>query len=597
MNIHADKTQKNKNNPVTNEISNQQVGSESAFKVVDNRPEAIAQGKFQEIANKNSRLNQLKAFREIANNYTIQQQNPIQKKKNNTGLPDNLKTGIENISGYSMDDVKVHYNSDKPAQLQAYAYAQGTDIHIASGQEKHLSHEAWHVVQQKQGRVKPTMQMKFGANVNDDEYLENEASMMGNRLLQLKAELGSVGKPLQKKELSKQMPVQRAVNLASFTHSQNQHYALDPGNSKVLYGLLTAPAPAPTDLYRRETEIATNTTLLYRYKPNVRLYSKAEKNIINEWYDGASEQEQAAFSVAKPGTVRGLISGVENPKATTSTDRLPTLGMLGDNDCKGFATTLRDTIAGHQGVDNSELTAEDEPEVGDQMVHTFSQGAIEEYGLNCDKHSATIVAKDGNSLITLEAHAGQDITEPDFHMRNGIAGFIADNNQTHDLGNESSIIRANGSDESLNIRKDTFNTTKENPMTAVAAPINSWSMVSDVNPIVGLRRQALLSIKALSSRYWGKYTEWKFKPTGVSAIQTIVTGVDNTPEETEEALTAAKLRAIQDQARESDRRHPATADFYMAIARMNVNNVPSLLRVLRDMAHITREMEAGHTGK
>jgi hypothetical protein len=52
-----------------------------------------------------------------------------------------------------MDDVKVHSNSDKPAKINAHAYAQGTDIHPASGQEKHLPHEAWHVVQQKQGRV------------------------------------------------------------------------------------------------------------------------------------------------------------------------------------------------------------------------------------------------------------------------------------------------------------------------------------------------------------------------------------------------------------------------------------------------------------
>ena len=97
---------------------------------------------------------------------------PIQKKENNTGLPDDLKSGIENLSGYAMDDVKVHYNSDKPTQLNAHAYAQGTDIHLASGQEKHLPHEAWHVVQQKQGRVQPTMQMKGKVNINDDEDLE-----------------------------------------------------------------------------------------------------------------------------------------------------------------------------------------------------------------------------------------------------------------------------------------------------------------------------------------------------------------------------------------------------------------------------------------
>jgi len=110
----------------------------------------------------------------------------LQRKANNTGLPDNLKSGIENLSGHSMDDVKVHYNSDKPAQLNAHAYAQGSDIHIASGQEKHLPHEAWHVVQQKQGRVKPTLQMKGKVNVNDDKGLENEADVMGSKALQMK---------------------------------------------------------------------------------------------------------------------------------------------------------------------------------------------------------------------------------------------------------------------------------------------------------------------------------------------------------------------------------------------------------------------------
>ncbi|MDR2084123.1 MAG: DUF4157 domain-containing protein [Bacteroidales bacterium] len=99
---------------------------------------------------------------------------------NKTGLPDKLKTGIENLSGYSMDDVKVHYNSPKPAQLQALAYTQGTDIHVAPGQEKHLPHEAWHVVQQMQGRVQPTMQLQ-GVNVNDNEGLEKEADVMGGK--------------------------------------------------------------------------------------------------------------------------------------------------------------------------------------------------------------------------------------------------------------------------------------------------------------------------------------------------------------------------------------------------------------------------------
>ena len=105
-------------------------------------------------------------------------------KPNNTGMPNNLKSGIENLSGYSMDAVNVHYNSSKPAQLQALAYAQGTDIHVGPGQEQHLPHEAWHVVQQMQGRVQPTMQMKEGVAVNDDKGLESEADNMGAKAMQ-----------------------------------------------------------------------------------------------------------------------------------------------------------------------------------------------------------------------------------------------------------------------------------------------------------------------------------------------------------------------------------------------------------------------------
>ena len=100
--------------------------------------------------------------------------------ENHTGISDNLKAGIENLSGISMHDVRVHYNSAKPARIQALAYTQGVNIHLGPGQEKHLPHEVWHVVQQKQGRVQPTMQTSEGA-MNDDPGLEREATVMGLR--------------------------------------------------------------------------------------------------------------------------------------------------------------------------------------------------------------------------------------------------------------------------------------------------------------------------------------------------------------------------------------------------------------------------------
>ena len=104
----------------------------------------------------------------------------FQQKPNNTGLPDNLKAGVESLSGFSMDDVKVHYNSSQPATVQALAYTQGMDIHVAPGQERHLPHEAWHVAQQLAGRVEPTTEVG-GMPVNDNIGLEHEADVMGAR--------------------------------------------------------------------------------------------------------------------------------------------------------------------------------------------------------------------------------------------------------------------------------------------------------------------------------------------------------------------------------------------------------------------------------
>ena len=98
----------------------------------------------------------------------------LSKQPNATGIPAQMKETFESLSGFSFDDVRVHYNSEKPAQLQALAYTQGNQVYVAPGQEHHLGHELGHVIQQKQGRVKPTGQIN-GLSVNDAQDLEREA--------------------------------------------------------------------------------------------------------------------------------------------------------------------------------------------------------------------------------------------------------------------------------------------------------------------------------------------------------------------------------------------------------------------------------------
>jgi len=100
------------------------------------------------------------------------------------GLPTQLKENMESMSGMDLSDVKVNYNSSKPKEMGALAYAQGNQIELGPGQEKHLPHEAWHTVQQKQGRVQPNVQIQAkGLPLNNDAGLEKEADVMGEKAM------------------------------------------------------------------------------------------------------------------------------------------------------------------------------------------------------------------------------------------------------------------------------------------------------------------------------------------------------------------------------------------------------------------------------
>lgn len=211
----------------------------------------------QSVADHSQQQAQAFQLKEIANTNTVSESTSAIP-TNNTGLPDQLKMGIERLSGYSMNDVKVHYNSSKPAQLQAHAYAQGTNIHVAPGQEKHLPHEAWHVVQQKQGRVKPTLQMKGGVQINDDRGLEREADRMGAKatsirsgnMFQLKISENTLAR--QTVQLSRKEVIQLNPHFSHITHRSYWHNGLG-WHYRVLSGKTWRPCridEVPIDVIR-----------------------------------------------------------------------------------------------------------------------------------------------------------------------------------------------------------------------------------------------------------------------------------------------------------------------------------------------------------
>lgn len=120
----------------------------------------------------------------------VVQKAPEQAKKptpNLTGIPTQMKLDFERRSGLSFDDVRVHYNSDKPRKIGALAYTQGNQVHVGPCQERHLRHELGHVVQQKRGLVQPTTWIN-GLPVNDSPDLERAAEIVTyNSFLQTNA--------------------------------------------------------------------------------------------------------------------------------------------------------------------------------------------------------------------------------------------------------------------------------------------------------------------------------------------------------------------------------------------------------------------------
>jgi hypothetical protein len=185
--------------------------------------------------------------------YTHQQKQQttdiIQKKTSeiHENLPEDLKNNYESKTGFSLSNIQIHYNSSKPVQLQAQAYTQDSQIHLAPNQEEHLPYEAWHAVQQKQGRVQPALQLK-NMNINNEE-LEIETDKMTNnvviqrkawvsvrkldnadRLLNRKKQSHSKGGQITPDDLKTEKDPNRWTNL----NIEHHHIIFDNGNVKGL---------------------------------------------------------------------------------------------------------------------------------------------------------------------------------------------------------------------------------------------------------------------------------------------------------------------------------------------------------------------------
>ena len=110
-------------------------------------------------------------------------------------LSESARDHFEPRFGQDFSQVRVHTDAqaaESARTVNAKAYTVGQDMVFSAGQyapetsegRRLMAHELTHVVQQMQGRVKPTIQIK-GVSINNDAGLEREAYVMGIKALQI----------------------------------------------------------------------------------------------------------------------------------------------------------------------------------------------------------------------------------------------------------------------------------------------------------------------------------------------------------------------------------------------------------------------------
>lgn len=278
---------------------------------------------------------------------------------------------------------------------------------------------------------------------------------------------------------------------------------VNPAARGTLYATILAPPPQPPGLYKRkrDTDDATGEQVS-AWTPNVRLFSKAEMGLFN---DLSLSNEVIKSRLDLP----ALMGQVENPTDNTAVE-LPTVGMLGKNDCASFAMTLYRSIAreyyrGEKSQDAMSSTTyhANYPSVGigDMMTHHFNGG-------ECGWHAATVVAQDRTRQVTLEANVSKDLTAPEFYIRDGVSHFVNSNLEgTEETSRRVDVKKYNGGMPD-NADLDRYDQGKTKDLFALAVDVGT----TRVRPLTQTEKNAfqclgrLLHNKKWDSQGWSLFS-------------------------------------------------------------------------------------------
>lgn len=231
---------------------------------------------------------------------------------------------------------------------------------------------------------------------------------------------------------SRENVVQRDVDLKTALTTENGKYLIDPADNSVLYSVAGAIPPRPTGLYQRTIDRTAGVPHipLNAWTPNVRFLSKEETFASPvKGKPGQYEYIKKGFiDSTKRFSLRDLGLQVLSPPEV---GERPTIGVFGKNDCYAFGDALQNLMMMNGELPllqtgrkkkNVHVTTPDSPgdleiQVGDMMRHIYIDNP------HCKYHAATVVAKDGESLVTLEGHVSKNLKRPQFLIHRGVRDF------------------------------------------------------------------------------------------------------------------------------------------------------------------------------
>lgn len=436
--------------------------------------------------------------------------------------------------------------ADTPAPARSRDAA---SIHIAPAQERHLPHEAWHVVQQAQGRVRPTIQLKDGVSVNDDESLEREADLMGAPALQAAPALPAQLAEMPIRSGVSQQVIQRAelardkLNVAGELHGESGPRRAD----EAAYS-----ARVTAGGYWREAQ--------FKASPGSPLAADPFELRAKHLIAFANEAKLGAWLEQEPVTLaKQLFAG-----SLTIDDIAKILDIWRPDELIFYKDHVPADL--FKAYENTLIT--DAPTF--EKCFRNAREALSLFKRNASRETAKLLVDAADSIQLMFGTL-------DLHIKYLVHRF--------NIGSVSdiSLERSERMHEAANAQSGTLGVWKVGEKHAehmASFGGNNYELLSRIEFNAGYnlfiaRRTALGKISAVANGDWGPYTTGlASRPAGVAAIRDLVNNAG--AGSLIDVLRAVKQQATLDLARQSRHRHQKTTAFYAALDAMNPTSLASL---------------------